>query len=48
MTTYVDPGFKKETTFMPDGECDRKAGVGDRITVHYTGKLESGEEFDSR
>ena len=28
-------------------ECDRKVKDGDSVTVHYTGKLTNGEEFDS-
>merc|ERR1712130_569756 len=32
--------------YRPD-DCERKAKDGDSITVHYTGKLTNGEQFDS-
>eukprot|EP00300_Choanocystis_sp_HF-7_P036476 c52326_g1_i1.p1 GENE.c52326_g1_i1~~c52326_g1_i1.p1 ORF type:complete len:151 (+),score=36.95 c52326_g1_i1:43-453(+) len=27
--------------------CDRKSKKGDRLSMHYTGTLESGDKFDS-
>eukprot|EP00042_Codosiga_hollandica_P015526 m.37205 g.37205 ORF g.37205 m.37205 type:complete len:138 (-) comp44949_c0_seq1:76-489(-) len=35
-----------ETVFTPE-TCVRKTQKGDKISVHYTGKLESGVQFDS-
>jgi len=38
--------LKIETTFKPK-TCTRKAKAGDRINVHYAGRLVDGTEFDS-
>ena len=35
-----------ETTFKP-ATCDQKSAVGDKLSMHYTGKLKTGEKFDS-
>lgn len=35
-----------ETTFKPKS-CSRKAKAGDRVSVHYAGRLVDGTEFDS-
>lgn len=35
-----------ETTFKPES-CPRKAKQGDRVSVHYAGRLVDGTEFDS-
>src|SRR5690625_2135910 len=35
-----------DVTFRPD-ECSKKSKAGDVVSVHYEGKLENGEIFDS-
>lgn len=40
----LDSGLKYQDLVEGDGEA---AGVGQRVTVHYTGWLENGEKFDS-
>jgi len=37
-------GVKKR---IPKDECLRKSKKGDTLEMHYTGKLENGEQFDS-
>ena len=47
-TAAPSPTAEAETPTATDapGEA-RAAGVGDSVAVHYTGTLDSGEEFDS-
>ncbi|CAG0884140.1 unnamed protein product [Darwinula stevensoni] len=41
-----DPELKIEVVFKPE-ECERKTVEKDMLTMHYTGTLEDGKEFDS-
>lgn len=43
--SYADEGLKINT--VKQGDCTMSASNGDTISVHYTGKLSDGTEFDS-
>ena len=48
-TESEEPKFDVKTVKQGTGDCERKSGSGDRLTVHYKGTLlATGEEFDSR
>mmetsp|Transcript_11919 Transcript_11919/g.43611 ORF Transcript_11919/g.43611 Transcript_11919/m.43611 type:complete len:136 (-) Transcript_11919:184-591(-) len=38
--------LKVETTHKP-ADCSKKSAKGDKLSMHYDGRLESGKEFDS-
>merc|ERR1711923_429308 len=42
--TKLQIGVKKR---IPADECTIKSRKGDKLSMHYTGKLEDGTEFDS-
>merc|ERR1711963_340366 len=44
MGTKLQIGVKKR---IPADECTIKSRKGDKLSMHYTGKLEDGTEFDS-
>jgi len=41
------PGELKTDTVYSPGRCGRVARRGDKLTMHYTGKLSTGTKFDS-
>ena len=40
------PVYYLQVTYAP-GRCLRTANYGDKLTMHYVGKLETGRQFDS-